>query len=208
MVGRDQDSILEQGQLAVGVTRGGDDLPTMQAVAVLDELGIEDRPDERPEELTLLEQLLRHLVRDPVAPEPAGEVDRPLLVLPRHYRLRGVEASLHHPRSGEIADICRGAEVIGMEVRHEDRRDGAGQLRELGSPQLRRVGQAKAGVDEHETVVDREQVTVHVPGPRRQRHRHAPQTPGKLFHQSTLTRILRPARAATFSTCMLGLCDE
>ena len=74
MVGGDQDPVIEQRQLAVGVARGGDDLPAVEAVAVVDELGVEGRPDERPEELALGEQLLGDMVGDAVAPEPDGEV--------------------------------------------------------------------------------------------------------------------------------------
>ena len=64
VVGGDQDAVLEQGQLPVGVARGGDDLPAVQAVAVVDELGVDDGPDERPEELALPEQLLGDLGRE------------------------------------------------------------------------------------------------------------------------------------------------
>ena len=85
--------------------------------------------------------------------------------------------------------------------------DGAWQLVELGGPELRRVGQAEAGVDEHETVVDREQIAVHVPGPRRQRHRHAPQSPGKLVHQSTLARNRSPGAGAAPAAAIMPAND-
>ncbi len=57
--------------------------------------------------------------------------------------------------------------MVRVKVRQEDGRDRARELRELGGPQLGGVGEAEPCVHEHEAVVDREQVAVHVPGPRR-----------------------------------------
>ena len=82
VVGGDQNTILEQRQLTVGMTRGGDDVPAVETVTVVDELGVQDRPDERLVEQSLADQLLGDGLRHPVRAEPADQHLRPLLVLP------------------------------------------------------------------------------------------------------------------------------
>ena len=95
---------------------------------------------------SLLEQLLGHLLRNPVA---AGTTPRapPIhssLVHTRR-RLLGVEPPLHDPRAGELAHVLRRPEVVGVEVREEDRRHRPVERGELGSPELgaRRAGRGR-----------------------------------------------------------------
>ena len=76
-------------------------------------------------------------------------------------------------------------------------RDVAVERVELGLPALLRVGQPEPGVDEQPAVVAGDEIGVDVPGPHRQRQRHAPNPGGKLHerrhgtHRRTLPRPCR-----------------
>ena len=71
--------------------------------------------------------------------EPVGDPARPLLVAPDELALRVVQLALADRRTRQLGDVGRGANVVGVEVRHEDPRD----LRavERSGPDLLRVGE-------------------------------------------------------------------
>ena len=97
VVGGDQDTVPEQRQLAVGMARGGHELPAVEAVAVVDELGIRDRPQEGAEQQPLPDQLLGDRFGDAVQVEPVREDVRPAVVLPDELGLLRVDPPLADP---------------------------------------------------------------------------------------------------------------
>ena len=74
--------------------RGGDELPAVEPVAVVDEDRVALEADERPVDVAGADQLLGDLVRDAVVAEPVGDPLRPVRVPPDELALRVVERPL------------------------------------------------------------------------------------------------------------------
>src|SRR5262245_38933767 len=70
VIGGNEDPVPEQAQLAVGVARRGDELPTVHVLARLDEDGIALIADERPVDRALPDELGRDAAGAPLEPGP------------------------------------------------------------------------------------------------------------------------------------------
>jgi len=118
--------------------------------------------------------------------EPVDEPLRPRGVPPHELALGVVERSLDNRRAGQLVEIRGRPDVVGMEVRDEDRRDATTGLGERRRPGLLRLGQPDPGVDERPPVLAGKEIRVHVPWTRRQRQRDAADSAVELFHRPTL----------------------
>ena len=128
VVGGDQDAVLEQRQLAVRVPRGGDDLPAVERVAVVDEHGVGDRLMNGRSAPPCSDQLLRDRRRDAVAVEPGRERLDHSSFCPDERSLLGVDRPWQTAAPVSVADVRRRAEVVRVEVGQEDRDDRAVEL--------------------------------------------------------------------------------
>ena len=186
MVGGDEHAVAKEAQLPIGVAGRGDELPAVDLLAGLDEDRVALVADERPVHGALADELLGHVVGRAVEPEPVDEPLRPGGVPPHELALRVVERPLYDGRAGQLVEVGRRPDVVGMEVRDEDRRDATARLLELERPGLLRVGEPDPGVDERPAVLAGQQVRVHVPRPRRQRQRDAANPVAELVHRAGL----------------------
>ena len=122
VVGRDEHAPLQQAELPVGVPGRGDELPAVEAVAVVDEDRVALEADERPVDVARADQLLGDLARDAVGAEPLGDPLGPVRVPPDELALRVVERALVHGRPRQLGDVGGRADVVGVEVGDEDPR--------------------------------------------------------------------------------------
>ncbi len=76
--------------------------------------------------------------------EPVDEDRCPVVAAPDERALLVVEPPLQDGRPGQLGEVARGADVVGVEVRDDDPRDAALNAGELGRPPLARVGKAEA----------------------------------------------------------------
>src|SRR3990170_8597312 len=102
-----------------------DELPPVHALTGLDEDRIALVADERAVDGALADELRRDVVRRPVEMEPVAEPLRPGRVPPDELTLRVVERALDNWGSGQLVEVGRGPDVIGVEVGDEDRRHTA-----------------------------------------------------------------------------------
>ena len=131
--------------------------------------------------------------------EPVDESLRPGGISPDELALRVVERALDDGGARQLVEIGGCADVVGVEVRDEHRRDAPARLAELGRPRLLRVGKTHARVDERPAVVAGQEVRVDVPGSCRQRQRDAADPVAELVHRPTLTRpVGAPCRDRTY----------
>ena len=191
VIGGDEDAVLEQAELAVGVPWRCDELPAVEVLARLDEDGIALVADERAVERALPDELRGDVVGDAVQLEPVPDPLGPVRIPPHELALRVVERSLVHGRARQLVEIGCRADVVGVEVRDEDRRDLAARFVELRAPGVLRVGSADSGVDDDPAVVSRQQVRMHVAGTRWQRQGDPPDPGVELVHVPTLAAAHR-----------------
>ena len=137
-------------------------------------------------ERALLDELAGDVAGRAVTLEPVDDPLRPVGVAPHELALRVVERALVHGCAGEGVEVGRRADVVGVEVGHDDARHRPVDRGELGLPPLRRVGEPETGVDDRPAVRAGNEVAVHVPRPCRQRHRHAANAERELLHAPTL----------------------
>ena len=128
MIGGDEHAVLQQAELTVGVTGRGDELPAVDVLPGPDEERVALVADERPVDRALPDELRGDVVRRAVVLEPADEPFRPGGIAPDELALRVVERALHDGRAGQLVEVGGGTDVVGVEVRHEDRRDAAAGL--------------------------------------------------------------------------------
>ena len=143
MVRGDEHAVAQEAELAVRVAGRRDELPAVDVLARLDEDRVALVADERPVDGALADELGRHVVGRAVEPEPVDEPLRPRGVPPHELALRVVERALNDGRAGQLVEIRRRADVIGVEVRDEDGRDTPSRLLELRRPGLLRVGKCR-----------------------------------------------------------------
>jgi hypothetical protein len=94
VVGGDQHAVAEEHQLAVRVARRGDRLPALDLVTRVEQVGVGPVADEGPVARALLDQLVRHVRRDAVAPEPLHQHAAPVALPPDERTLLVVDAPL------------------------------------------------------------------------------------------------------------------
>ena len=172
-VAGDQDPVAKQHDVPVRVAAQHEHAPAVDLVAVLEELRVA-HPMHRVDEAGRLAQhrvdlLARHPVGDPVVDEP------PRIVLaPRANALLVVLTALQHRRAGQLGDVARATDVVGMHVRDDDLLDRRIQLVEHGSPALLGRARAEAGIDQDPAAVRRaEEVAVDVVEAEREREGRA-----------------------------------
>ena len=169
------------------MTWRGNELPPVDVLAGLDEERVALVADERAIDGALPDELGGHVVGRALELEPVDEPLRPGGVPPHELALCVVERALHDRRARQLVEVGGGADVVGVEVRHEDRRDAARRPARAPSAQDGlRVGEADARVDERPAVVAGEEIRVHVTRPSRQRQRHAADPVVELVHRATL----------------------
>ena len=122
MVGGDEHAVAQQAELPVGMAGCGHELPPVDRLAGLHQGRIRLIADERGVERALLDQLARDAGGCAVAPEPLHDPVRPVRVPPDELALRVVEGTLMDGRTGEGVEVGGRADMIGVEVGHDDAR--------------------------------------------------------------------------------------
>ena len=180
VVGSDEHAVAKQPELPVGVARERHRLPAVDPLARGDRRRVRHVADELRVGAAGAEQLVGDRAGDPVLPEPGCDALGPLRIAPDELALGEVELALANLGARQLRDVCRGAHVVGMEVRDHHPLDV--EPAELLGPALTGVRQAEAGVDQRPAVVARQQVRMHVPRPRGQRQRDAADPIDELVH--------------------------
>ena len=186
VISRDEDAVAHETELPVRVAGRRDQLPAVDVLACLDENRVALVADERPVHRALPDELGRDVVGRALQLEPVDEPLRPRGVSPDELALRVVERALDDGRTGQLVQVGGCTDMVGMEVRDEDRRDAPTGFGEGCRPGLLCVGQADAGVDERPPGLAGQQIRVHVPRPSGQRQRDAADPVAELVHRATL----------------------
>jgi hypothetical protein len=208
VIRRDEDAVADQHQLAVGVAGRGHGLPTGEDVARVEEVGVRPVANEGAIGRALLDQLVRHVGRDPVTAEPLDEDASPVLPAPDERALRIVDPALRDGRARQLGEVRRCADMVGVEMRDHDAPNRLAVERgELVRPPLPRVRQAEPCVDHRPTVLAGQQVRVDVARPVRERERDAADSALELVHPPNPIRLrcLRPDVAESAVLTEIGV---
>ncbi len=173
-VTRHQHAVTKQRQMPVGVAREVQHLPAVHRVPRLERLRIADEAHE-PREHTRLPHERVHLgLRRAMRAKVLGHQLHVPPLAPDTEALLVVLAPLEHRRAGQIDDVGRCADVVGMEMRDHDPPDRTSEVGQQRTPPIGRVGQPEPRVDERPAAVRRgEEVAVHVVDPEGESERHA-----------------------------------
>ncbi len=120
VVAHDEHPVADEPEVPVGVARQRDHVPSVDAVAFVQQLRVAIEADERQRLAVTREHRLGHLGRDAVQAEPRRDPFGPVVRAPHAVALLVVEAALVDGRAGHLPRHLAAPDVVGMEVGDHD----------------------------------------------------------------------------------------
>jgi branched-chain amino acid transport system ATP-binding protein len=198
-IARDQDSLAEECEMAVGVSRQVNDLPAGDLVAGLQALGLEIGVNKSLESLRVAPAGSDLAFRHPVREQVPCEALRRSSVSPDTPALLVVDAALEDGGAGERGHRDHVADVVRVEVRDHDSLERPIEPREDRRPAFLTSGEPEPGIDERPAaVVSGQQVAVDVVDPERERKRYPADSTRDLAHPA-----IQPSGSLSFALMAL-----
>ena len=154
--------------MAVGVSGQVEHLPTVQLAPGLEALRVAHEPHELHESPALLLERLDILLGRAVNPQVVGHPSLHAELPPGPDALVVVVDALEDRSAGQLGQICRRPDMVGMEMRDRDPLYRRVQAVQRPRPPRPRVGQAEPRVDRRPAAGGGQQVAVDVVDAQRQ----------------------------------------